>query len=105
MAADWRGWRLIVVNNQRFRWRAVIDPWIEEEVRVRCEETPSRLLIVHDASFAVPSLVRVWIEAALARGWLASIPQMELIGVDGSRCPLVAMPFGRAADSAGVGNA
>src|SRR5579883_1175722 len=26
MAADWRGWRLLVVNNQRFRWRAVIDP-------------------------------------------------------------------------------
>jgi hypothetical protein len=89
MAADWRGWRLIVVNGEQFRWQE--NAW--DGVRVRPEVDPGRLLLVPQGRHAVPSLVAEWIEAAIARGWLTDIPRMQLLGVDGSRIPLEAVPL------------
>jgi hypothetical protein len=89
MAADWRHWRLIVVNGERYRWQEI--EW--EGVRVRPEVEPRRMLIVPEARHSVPSLVATWIEAALVRGWLTDIPMMQLRGVDGSRVPLEAVPL------------
>lgn len=85
MAADWRDWRRIVVDGEPFSWQSY---WTD--TRVRSETNPKHLLIVRDQPFAQPPLVAAWIAVALARGWCAEVPQMELIGADGSRVPLEA---------------
>jgi hypothetical protein len=75
MAADWRGWRLIVVNGKRFRWRKT---W-EGDARVRPESRPGRLLIIRGGfADAVPGVVRQWIEVTDALGWPAAVPELEL---------------------------
>jgi hypothetical protein len=106
MAADWKNWRSIVVGGQRFRWQPTLlvawdahypDPIPPDYVRVRSESNPNHFLHVtcgvSEIGVVTPGIVRAWIEAALSRGWPERVPQMQLIGVDGSRCPLVALPF------------
>jgi hypothetical protein len=85
VAADWRDWRRIVVGGEPFRWQSY---WTD--TRIRSEVNPKHLLIVRDQPFAQPPLVAAWIAVALARGWCAGVPRMELIGADGSRVPLEA---------------
>ncbi|MCI0702238.1 MAG: hypothetical protein L0241_14235 [Planctomycetia bacterium] len=101
MAADWKDWRPIVVNGERFRWQ---DDRCGS-VLVRPETNPVRLLVVSPARNETPGLMRVWIEMAIANGWLTDIPQMQLLGVDGSRCPPEAVPFIPPTDSAETGTA
>jgi hypothetical protein len=71
---DWRGWRLIVVNGQRFRWQEIA--WAG--VRVRSEDVPARVLVVPEARHAVPGLVAAWIEVALGQGWPEEVANLEL---------------------------
>lgn len=85
MAADWRDWRRIVVGGVPFRWQTD-----ENDTRVRSEVAPAHLLVVRNQPFAQSALVAAWIAVALARGWCAEVPRMELIGTDGSRVPLEA---------------
>jgi hypothetical protein len=75
MASDWRGWRLIVVNGERFRWRKSWDG----DARVRPESRPERMLFIRGGyPTAVPHRVRMWIEAANTCGWPQSVPNLEL---------------------------
>ncbi len=94
MAADWRGWRLIVVNGERFRWRKTFETYTDI-VRVRTESNPVRLLTVwHGYAIAVPGTVRVWIETATARGWPHHVPNLEMGESVGSDCALTTAPVG-----------
>ena len=76
MAADWRGWRLIVVNGERFRWQFDSIFYESFTVRVRPEAKPSCLLVGTNAG--QPSAVRAMIETAIARGWPNDVPNLEL---------------------------
>jgi hypothetical protein len=99
MASDWRGYRAIVVNNQRFRWRCAFhypsevlsvgyarrgQSWPPDVLIVRPEDRPHRVLRVEwpacHGPLVTPALVRVCIEEGLRRGWLAEVPVLRLAG-------------------------
>jgi hypothetical protein len=85
MAADWRGWRLIVVNDERFRWQK---QWCGD-VRIRHQLRPWRLLIIRDGfADAVPGVVSSWIESARSRGWPYDVPNLEFSAADFGRLPV-----------------
>lgn len=88
MAADWRGWRLIVVGGERFRWQCLLgcpcgccaNAW--SRVLVRAEAAPSRLLTVSGGRehflVTLPGTVAEWIAHAQAHGWPTEQRAMEL---------------------------
>lgn len=71
MAGDWRGWRLLVVGEQRFRWQA---NYAQEGISVRLEDDPQVHLSVRLRGFRLsPGEVRQCIDEARRRGWLTRL--------------------------------
>jgi hypothetical protein len=101
MAKVWRGYRLIVVASQRFRWACHFHypmealstsyakrgaTWPPDTLVVRPEERPERLLrVTWPACYGPilkPVLVRACIEEALRRGWLSDSANLEFAGAE-----------------------
>ncbi len=79
MASDWRGWRRIGVNEQRFRWAIVANPdYMTNRLVVRVEDRPSLRLNVRRPPVGEPNFVRACIEEAQRRGWPESCAKMHL---------------------------
>jgi hypothetical protein len=99
MAKNWRGWRLITIDEQRFRWAVEFnhpsekfssayaesgDSWNPDRLLVRPELLPSNLLTVNwpacHGPLVLPRVVRACIEAALQGGWLGQQSNLCLDG-------------------------
>ena len=99
MAGQWRDYRLIVVEEQRFRWKCDFhDPsvlgstsyakhgstWAPDTLTVRVEDQPNQVLSVTwpacHGPIVLPAFVRACIEQALRDGWLRERPALELVG-------------------------
>jgi len=96
MACDWRGYRLLVAGDRRFRWECRFvypigwtyspDDWQRDELIGRCEDNPAQVLTVRwpagSGGTVTPKRVREWIDAARERGWPAQHPVVEMSGSD-----------------------
>lgn len=101
MASNWKGWRLIIIGEQRFRWGVDFhDPseafslayskggesWSPDQLFVRPEETPGSLLTINwpacRGPTVTPQIVRDCIEAAFQEAWLAGQSTVVLDGTD-----------------------
>lgn len=98
MAGKWRGWRLLVVGERRFRWQFSAHfpfdmshltedkrrRWSFDTLTVRTEDRSPRRLFVRWQPFGspmvTPGLVRACIDKALREGWLTDAEVMELPG-------------------------
>jgi hypothetical protein len=101
MPKNWKGYRPLVINGQRFRWMCRFhypievlsasyakggSTWRPDTLIVRPEDGPQRCLSVTWPAccgpLVKPHFVRTCIEEALRRGWLGEQAVLDLTGDD-----------------------
>jgi hypothetical protein len=101
MAIGKRRTRPLSLGGQHFRWRCDFSlpvemasaayategaSWQTDTLIVRPVDGPHRLLTVTwpacNGPLVTPGLVRACVEEALRRGWLTTLPSLELAGTD-----------------------
>ena len=104
MAKRWGDWRLIVVGDQRFRWKVDFHGWYDigsvayakdghnwepDRLFIRPEDRTDRRVIVNwpacKGGYVTPGLARRCIDAALQQGWLTVA---DTITLDGTLFPI-----------------